>query len=108
MAHCNGGCGSDIHLKNLAQTNKKTAILIGPEGDFSEKEVQLAEQNGWIKIGLGSERLRTETAGIVKFVDFVEGVQFDSKLNKTYLTVFILRVCECVCVRYKSNFLNKK
>lgn len=64
IAHCNGGCGSDVHLKKLAQINKHTAVLIGPEGDFSEKEVELAHQNGWVKIGLGSERLRTETAAL--------------------------------------------
>jgi 16S rRNA (uracil1498-N3)-methyltransferase len=40
-------------------------ILIGPEGDFSMEEVELAVENGFNTIGLGKERLRTETAGIV-------------------------------------------
>lgn len=65
IAHCNGGCGSDEHLINVAKSGKETAILIGPEGDFSEKEVELSVEKGWTKIGLGSSRLRTETAGIV-------------------------------------------
>jgi 16S rRNA (uracil1498-N3)-methyltransferase len=65
IAHCNGGCGNDVHLKNLALPNKNIGVLIGPEGDFSETEVELATQNNWIKIGLGTERLRTETAGLV-------------------------------------------
>jgi 16S rRNA (uracil1498-N3)-methyltransferase len=40
-------------------------ILIGPEGDFSIDEVQLAKENGFKEISLGESRLRTETAGVV-------------------------------------------
>jgi len=40
-------------------------ILIGPEGDFSPEEVQLATVNGFEVVSLGTARLRTETAGIV-------------------------------------------
>jgi 16S rRNA (uracil1498-N3)-methyltransferase len=40
-------------------------ILIGPEGDFTEKEVQLALEKNFVPIALGNTRLRTETAGIV-------------------------------------------
>lgn len=65
IAHCNGGCGSDAHLKTMADTEKNIGILIGPEGDFSESEVKLATENGWVKTGLGSARLRTETAALV-------------------------------------------
>lgn len=64
IAHCNGGCGSDVHLKSKATPNSNIAVLIGPEGDFSEREVALAEENKWMKIGLGSSRLRTETAAL--------------------------------------------
>ncbi|MEX2590927.1 MAG: RsmE family RNA methyltransferase [Chitinophagales bacterium] len=39
--------------------------MIGPEGDFSKEEVQLAESKGFKRISLGNARLRTETAGIV-------------------------------------------
>ena len=39
-------------------------ILIGPEGDFSQEEAQLALKNGYIPIHLGSSRLRTETAAV--------------------------------------------
>ena len=39
-------------------------ILIGPEGDFSEEEIKLAEDNGFKACSLGNSRLRTETAGI--------------------------------------------
>jgi 16S rRNA (uracil1498-N3)-methyltransferase len=40
-------------------------ILIGPEGDFSEQEIEDALQLGFVPISLGESRLRTETAGVV-------------------------------------------
>jgi 16S rRNA (uracil1498-N3)-methyltransferase len=40
-------------------------FLIGPEGGFSEDEITLASQNGFIAASLGKRRLRTETAAIV-------------------------------------------
>jgi 16S rRNA (uracil1498-N3)-methyltransferase len=40
-------------------------ILIGPEGDFSKKEIDLALQNNFFPVSLGQTRLRTETAGVV-------------------------------------------
>ncbi len=39
-------------------------ILIGPEGDFSPEEVELAMKSGYIPITLGESRLRTETAAL--------------------------------------------
>lgn len=42
----------------------KVLLLIGPEGDFSEEEVQKASANGFYGISLGDARLRTETAGL--------------------------------------------
>jgi 16S rRNA (uracil1498-N3)-methyltransferase len=39
-------------------------ILIGPEGDFTESEVELAKAQGFLSVHLGENRLRTETAGI--------------------------------------------
>lgn len=44
--------------------NKDVILLIGPEGDFSPEEVNLAENNGYQAIKLGTRRLRTETAGL--------------------------------------------
>jgi 16S rRNA (uracil1498-N3)-methyltransferase len=40
-------------------------ILIGPEGDFSRDEVELALANKFQPVSLGECRLRTETAGLV-------------------------------------------
>ena len=45
-------------------SNRSNLVLIGPEGDFSSKEVQIALTNGFQKISLGKSRLRTETAGV--------------------------------------------
>jgi 16S rRNA (uracil1498-N3)-methyltransferase len=52
------------HLKDIALKEKKYLILIGPEGDFSKEELNLAEQKGFQKISLGPNRLRSETAGL--------------------------------------------
>ena len=43
-------------------------ILIGPEGDFTKDEIELAKKNNFIPVSLGDTRLRTETAGIVACV----------------------------------------
>lgn len=52
-------------LKNEMNLNTNCTILIGPEGDFSVKEIQLALDNQYIPVSLGNTRLRTETAAIV-------------------------------------------
>lgn len=71
--------GSDPTLQKLiahCEEDKKTGlssirpsgrsvILIGPEGDFSSREIAVALQQQFIPVGLGETRLRTETAGIV-------------------------------------------
>ena len=43
----------------------QSLILIGPEGDFSKEEIDVALQNNFIPISLGQTRLRTETAAMV-------------------------------------------
>jgi 16S rRNA (uracil1498-N3)-methyltransferase len=52
-------------LKEIIKPNEKFTVLIGPEGDFSEKEIQLALSNNYIPVSLGNTRLRTETAAVV-------------------------------------------
>ncbi len=44
--------------------NRDALVLIGPEGDFSPEEVQMALDNGFFSVSLGKSRLRTETAGV--------------------------------------------
>ena len=51
-------------LKNLIAAGSSYLVLIGPEGDFSDEELTLAENQGFKKISLGPSRLRTETAGL--------------------------------------------
>ncbi len=53
------------HLKNNCPAGADVTVLIGPEGDFSLEEVQLAVARGFMEVGLGDNRLRTETAAIV-------------------------------------------
>ena len=52
-------------LKEVLKPNENVTVLIGPEGDFSEKEIQLALEHNFIPVSLGNTRLRTETAAIV-------------------------------------------
>ena len=52
-------------LKQQLKPNKDITILIGPEGDFSVKEIEMAINNKFIPVTLGDTRLRTETAAIV-------------------------------------------
>jgi 16S rRNA (uracil1498-N3)-methyltransferase len=63
IAHCNDNLPKQL-LKNTLRKGQSALICIGPEGDFSEKEVQLASQNDYLGVSLGESRLRTETAGI--------------------------------------------
>ena len=64
IAHCEEDSKKTL-LKNAVEKSEKTTILIGPEGDFSVKEIQLALQNNYTAISLGESRLRTETAALV-------------------------------------------
>ncbi len=63
IAHCYEG--EKVLLKDAIHKGENALVLIGPEGDFSEEEVQKAINNGFIPISLGRSRLRTETAALV-------------------------------------------
>lgn len=63
IAHC--GESDKNSLKNQIKTGEDCTILIGPEGDFSVKEIETALQHSFIPVTLGNTRLRTETAAIV-------------------------------------------
>jgi len=62
VAHCNESL-ERVSLNNIPQLDNYT-FLIGPEGDFSDKEIQLLAEKGIKAVSLGNQRLRTETAGI--------------------------------------------
>jgi 16S rRNA (uracil1498-N3)-methyltransferase len=65
LAHC--GEGEKISLMQAVypiSEGLRVAVMIGPEGDFSEQEVNMLMQKGVKAIHLGNNRLRTETAGL--------------------------------------------
>ncbi len=62
IAYC--GDAQKTELRNLSFNGKKVLILIGPEGDFSPEEVEIALARGFQAVSLGNSRLRTETAGL--------------------------------------------
>ena len=63
IAHCHPGEKESFFGAIAAKGN--ITLLIGPEGDFSNKEVDLTLENNYKAISLGEQRLRTETAAIV-------------------------------------------
>ena len=63
IAHCEAT--KKQSLKTALQPKQDICILIGPEGDFSVKEIEMAIQHRFIPVTLGNTRLRTETAAIV-------------------------------------------
>ena len=62
VAHCDVAF-ERINLSEIPELNNPT-FLIGPEGDFSEKEIKMLAEKGIKAVSLGNQRLRTETAGI--------------------------------------------
>jgi 16S rRNA (uracil1498-N3)-methyltransferase len=63
VAHCEPG--PKRKLTELINTNLSSQlVLIGPEGDFSDEEIRLAIQAGFIAVSLGENRLRSETAAV--------------------------------------------
>ena len=63
IAHCHNG-EKEGFFGAIAPRDNIT-VLIGPEGDFSLKEVSIALKNNYTGISLGEQRLRTETAGVI-------------------------------------------
>jgi len=59
------GSEKSIFLSDYHENKQSHLVCIGPEGDFSSTEVQMAINNGFQCISLGNSRLRTETAGVV-------------------------------------------
>jgi len=62
IAHCHSG--KLPFLGNLVLKGEPVIILIGPEGDFTSEEVNLAVKCGFTEVSLGNSRLRTETAAL--------------------------------------------
>ena len=62
IAFC--GDGEKVDLRPKLPEMEKALVLIGPEGDFSEQEIEFALEHGFQLASLGKKRLRTETAAL--------------------------------------------
>ena len=62
ICHCEGNERATLH--NMYDGHSDALVLIGPEGDFSPREINAALQQGFQPITLGPSRLRTETAAL--------------------------------------------
>jgi 16S rRNA (uracil1498-N3)-methyltransferase len=60
IAHC-----INANKEKLQKQSCDSILLIGPEGDFTQPEIDIALSNGFLPVTLGDSRLRTETAGVV-------------------------------------------
>jgi 16S rRNA (uracil1498-N3)-methyltransferase len=67
MAHCDE---KTTTLPLALGSANEALILIGPEGDFSPREVNAGVASGFVPVTLGASRLRTETAGVVACAAF--------------------------------------
>lgn len=63
IAYC--GMADKENLQDVLIPGGNSQVLIGPEGDFSPQEVELAVKAGFRPVQLGPSRLRTETAALV-------------------------------------------
>lgn len=63
IAHCEDGEPRGF-ISQVSEPGQRYLILIGPEGDFTPNEIQLALQNDFKPLTLGNTRLRTETAAL--------------------------------------------
>lgn len=68
IAHCEDEENKQPLTDQLTDPFANKLILIGPEGDFTKSEIELALQNNFHPVSLGNTRLRTETAGMVAAV----------------------------------------
>lgn len=62
IAHCMDG--AKPYINQIVNIHQSYLILIGPEGDFTPAELNVALQNGYKPVTLGNTRLRTETAAL--------------------------------------------
>lgn len=68
IAHCEK---EEPHLQSVIESGKPTFVAIGPEGDFTQQEISYALEAGCKPVSLGSNRLRTETAGLYALMTFM-------------------------------------
>lgn len=69
IAHCEAD-KPRTPLASVLEPGRDAVILIGPEGDFSEEEIEQAIACGFVPVSLGPSRLRTETAALYAVTAF--------------------------------------
>ncbi|MEY3398706.1 MAG: hypothetical protein RL220_1300 [Bacteroidota bacterium] len=69
LAHCREDM-SRVLLRDALVAGQNACVMIGPEGDFSPHEIQMATEKGATGVSLGNARLRTETAALVSVITF--------------------------------------
>jgi 16S rRNA (uracil1498-N3)-methyltransferase len=65
VAHCRNSERIPFPQAVQRGNGNEFTIFIGPEGDFTEKEIEDLKKNDFLPISLGNNRLRTETAGLL-------------------------------------------
>lgn len=63
IAHCVDAAARQ-YISDVVKPAGSYTILIGPEGDFTGQEIEMALQSGYKPLTLGNTRLRTETAAL--------------------------------------------
>ena len=63
IAHCEDFQDSKTTIPQVDKSGENL-IIIGPEGDFSLNEIEIAKKFNYKPLSLGKTRLRTETAGV--------------------------------------------
>jgi len=75
IAHCNTNFERAPLTSEMPKGGGRLIVLIGPEGDFSEQEIQQANESGFRSVHLGDARLRAETAAIaVSTLNYFDGL----------------------------------
>ena len=73
-----GGIGS-----NEKHSIRKILLMLGPEGGFTQKEIDMAQHSGFVMAGLGPRILRAETATLAA-VTLVQYLFGDMGTRTTY------------------------
>jgi len=63
IAHCSES--PKCELSKYSLNSDEITLFVGPEGDFSSQEIKTAMTAGLEAVSLGSQRFRTETAGLL-------------------------------------------
>jgi 16S rRNA (uracil1498-N3)-methyltransferase len=64
IAHPGADTGLRVYLSSMEKP-ESVSLLVGPEGGFSEQEIELASGSGWEPVNFGSTHLRAETAAVI-------------------------------------------